>query len=46
MMEDAEWDDANKEKVRLEEKQRGVRRAREEEANRVRNYKIDTSQPE
>jgi len=32
LMEDGAWDAANAEKVRLEEKQRGVRRAREAEA--------------
>jgi len=32
MMEEGRWDEANQEKVRLEEKQRGVRRQREAEA--------------
>lgn len=32
LMEEGRWDEANLEKVRLEEKQRGVRRAREAEA--------------
>ncbi len=31
-MEEARWDEANDEKVRLEEKQRAVRRQREEES--------------
>merc|ERR1719193_2258427 len=32
LMEEGRWDEANKEKVRLEEKQRAVRRMREQEA--------------
>ena len=32
LMEEGLWDDANKEKVRLEEKQRATRRKREAEA--------------
>ncbi len=35
MMEIGDWDQANTEKVRLEEKQRAVRRKGEEEAQRV-----------
>ncbi|KAJ8953651.1 hypothetical protein NQ314_007258, partial [Rhamnusium bicolor] len=35
LMEEGNWDDANKEKVRLEEKQRAVRRQREAEAERA-----------
>uniref|UniRef100_A0A646QFV7 Oxysterol-binding protein n=1 Tax=Hemiscolopendra marginata TaxID=943146 RepID=A0A646QFV7_9MYRI len=35
LMENAAWDEANKEKVRLEEKQRLVRRRREQEAERA-----------
>ncbi len=35
LMEDGEWDEANREKVRLEEKQRATRRMREESAQRV-----------
>ena len=34
LMEDGFWDDANSEKVRLEEKQRAVRREKENEAER------------
>ena len=32
LMENAQWDEANKEKQRLEEKQRAARRSREREA--------------
>ena len=32
LMEEGQWDDANKEKLRLEEKQRATRRKRESEA--------------
>ncbi len=35
LMEDGEWDEANREKVRLEEKQRATRRLREEAAQKV-----------
>ncbi len=35
LMEEGEWDEANREKVRLEEKQRATRRTREEAAQRV-----------
>ncbi|XP_064618956.1 oxysterol-binding protein 1-like isoform X2 [Lineus longissimus] len=34
MMEDGQWEEANKEKVRLEEKQRAMRRKREQEAEK------------
>lgn len=34
-MENGHWDEANKEKLRLEEKQRAVRRARESEAEKA-----------
>ncbi len=36
MMEDGDWDEADKEKFRLEEKQRATRRKREEADKRVR----------
>ncbi|XP_044578176.1 oxysterol-binding protein 1 isoform X2 [Cotesia glomerata] len=35
LMENGHWDEANKEKLRLEEKQRAVRRARESEAEKA-----------
>lgn len=35
LMEETKWDEANELKVKLEEKQRAVRRAREEEAERA-----------
>uniref|UniRef100_V5G398 Oxysterol-binding protein 1 n=1 Tax=Anoplophora glabripennis TaxID=217634 RepID=V5G398_ANOGL len=35
LMEEGKWDDANKEKIRLEEKQRAVRRLREAEAEQA-----------
>lgn len=35
LMEEGKWDDANKEKIRLEEKQRAVRRQREAEAEQA-----------
>jgi len=34
-MEEGKWDEANAEKIRLEEKQRNVRKAREEEAEKA-----------
>lgn len=34
-MEDGRWDEANAEKLRLEEKQRAARRAREHEAEKA-----------
>jgi hypothetical protein len=34
-MEDGQWDEANSVKLRLEEKQRGVRRQREAEAEKA-----------
>lgn len=35
LMEDGRWDEANAEKLRLEEKQRAVRRAREHDAEKA-----------
>lgn len=35
LMEDGRWDEANAEKLRLEEKQRAVRRAREHEIEKA-----------
>lgn len=35
LMENGQWDEANEEKVRLEEKQRAVRRKREAEAEKA-----------
>jgi hypothetical protein len=35
MMENGDWDRANSEKLRLEEKQRGVRRDRQTEAEKL-----------
>lgn len=34
-MEEGRWEDANKEKLRIEEKQRSVRRKRESEAEKA-----------
>lgn len=34
-MEDGRWEDANKEKLRIEEKQRAVRRKRESDAEKA-----------
>lgn len=34
-MEEGKWEEANKEKVRIEEKQRAVRRKRESEAEKA-----------
>lgn len=35
LMEEGKWDEANKEKLRLEEKQRAVRRLKETEAEKA-----------
>lgn len=42
-MEDGQWDEANAEKLRLEEKQRAARRYREHEAEKATAQGIETS---
>lgn len=45
LMEDGRWDEANAEKLRLEEKQRAARRAREHDVEKATSQGMDLSTP-